>query len=159
MDNDLKNKTTQGFWWKRFLYTVTGANHDFEVGPNWFASVMGTGIIANAAASLPLFADHLRGFALVVWCLASLMLIGLVLATGSFLFRQQNAWKRHFHDPMMAQFYGAPPMAALFFAWRCISASLRCSALWRLCASVWALILVVVAAMSAPMPPGSSRSA
>jgi C4-dicarboxylate transporter/malic acid transport protein len=116
MDNDLKNRTTQGFWWKRFLYTVTGANLDYEVGPNWFASVMGTGIIANAAASLPLFAEHLRSFALVVWCLASVMLIGLVLATSSFLFRQQNVWKRHFNDPMMAQFYGAPPMAALTVA-------------------------------------------
>jgi tellurite resistance protein TehA-like permease len=45
-----------------------------------------------------------------------LMLIGLVLATSFFLFRQQNAWKRHFRDPMMAQFYGAPPMAALTVA-------------------------------------------
>ena len=116
MDDDLKNINVKGFWWKRFFYNVTGANLDYEVGPNWFASVMGTGIIANAAASLPLFSDNLRGFALVVWCLASLMLIGLVLATSSFLFRQQNAWNRHFRDPMMAQFYGAPPMAALTVA-------------------------------------------
>jgi C4-dicarboxylate transporter/malic acid transport protein len=116
MDNDLKNINTQGFWWKRFFYNVTGANLDYEVGPNWFASVMGTGIIANAAASLPLFSHKLTTFSLVVWCLASLMLIGLVLASSSFLFRQQNAWKRHFRDPMMAQFYGAPPMAALTVA-------------------------------------------
>lgn len=116
MDDEPKNISTKGFWWKRFFYNVTGANLDFEVGPNWFASVMGTGIIANAAASLPLFSANLRGFALVIWCLAALMLIGLVLATGSFLFRQQNVWKRHFRDPMMAQFYGAPPMAALTVA-------------------------------------------
>lgn len=116
MDHDLKNISTKGFWWKRFFYTVTGADHDYELGPNWFASVMGTGIIANAAASLPLFSAKLLGFALVIWCLASLMLIGLFLATSTFLFRQQNAWKRHFHDPMMAQFYGAPPMAALTVA-------------------------------------------
>ena len=116
MDDDLKNISTKGFWWKRFFYSVTGADHDYELGPNWFASVMGTGIIANAAASLPLFSDRLHGFALVIWCLASLMLIGLVIATSSFLFRQQNAWKRHFRDPMMAQFYGAPPMAALTIA-------------------------------------------
>lgn len=116
MDDDLKNINTKGLWWKRFFYNVTGANLDYEVGPNWFASVMGTGIIANAAASLPLFSNILREFALVIWCLASLMLIGLVLATSSFLFRQQNAWTRHFQDPMMAQFYGAPPMAALTVA-------------------------------------------
>ena len=116
MDDDLKNINTKGFWWKRFFYNVTGANLDYEVGPNWFASVMGTGIIANAAASLPLFSNNLSMFSIVVWCLASLMLIGLVLASSSFLFRQQNAWKRHFRDPMMAQFYGAPPMAALTVA-------------------------------------------
>lgn len=116
MDGDLKNVNVKGFWWKRFFYNVTGANLDYEVGPNWFASVMGTGIIANAAASLPLFSNILSEFSLVIWCLASLMLIGLVLATSSFLFRQQNAWTRHFRDPMMAQFYGAPPMAALTVA-------------------------------------------
>ena len=116
MTNDLKNTNVKGFWWKRFFYNVTGADLDYEVGPNWFASVMGTGIIANAAASLPLFSDHLSEFALVVWCLASSMLIGLVLATTFFLFRKKNAWARHFRDPMMAQFYGAPPMAALTVA-------------------------------------------
>lgn len=116
MTGDFKNRNIKGFWWKRFLYNVTGADFDYEIGPNWFASVMGTGIIANASASLPLFSNNLRGVALVVWCLASLMLLGLVLATSFFLFRQHNAWARHFRDPMMAQFYGAPPMAALTVA-------------------------------------------
>ena len=114
--SDPKNITTKGFWWKRFLYNVTGASRDYELGPNWFASVMGTGIIANAAASLPLFAENLHIFARAVWCLAFLMLIGLVLATSVFFFRKQNTWKKHFRDPMMAQFYGAPPMAALTVA-------------------------------------------
>ena len=77
---------------------------------------MGTGIIANAAASLPVFSDKLQGFALIVWCLASIMLIGLVLATCTFLLQRQNVWKKHFRDPMMAQFYGAPPMAMLTVA-------------------------------------------
>ncbi len=116
MDNDLKNSNIKGFWWKRFFYSVTGATNDYELGPNWFASVMGTGIIANAAASLPVFSDKLHDFALIVWCLASFMLIGLVVATCTFLFKRQNAWKRHFRDPMMAQFYGAPPMAILTVA-------------------------------------------
>ena len=34
-----------------------------DLGPNWFAAVMGTGIVANAAASLPLRVPGLRGFA------------------------------------------------------------------------------------------------
>ncbi|MBC8259496.1 MAG: TDT family transporter [SAR324 cluster bacterium] len=116
MDKDLKNTNIKGFWWKRFFYSVTGASNDYELGPNWFASVMGTGIIANAAASLPLFADNLHGFALTVWGLASLMLVGLVIATCVLLLQQGNVWKKHFRDPMMAQFYGAPPMAMLTVA-------------------------------------------
>ena len=116
MENDLKNRSVEGFWWKRFFYSVTGATNDFELGPNWFASVMGTGIIGNAAASLPIFSDRLQGFALMVWCLASFMLIGLLLATCAILPRRKNVWKKHFNDPMMAQFYGAPPMAILTVA-------------------------------------------
>ena len=116
MNSTLKNTHAKGLWWKRFFYNVTGANSDYEVGPNWFASVMGTGIIANASASLPLFSSHLTVFALVVWCLACSMLLGLLLATVFFLFHRKNVWIRHFQDPMMAQFYGAPPMAALTVA-------------------------------------------
>lgn len=113
MNDDLKNKSVKGFWWKRFFYSVTGATNDYELGPNWFASVMGTGIIANAAASLPLFSDQLQGFALVVWGLASCMLIGLICATCVLFLQGQKVWEKHFRDPMMAQFYGAPPMAML----------------------------------------------
>lgn len=43
------------------FYSATGAASDYELGPDWFASVMGTGIIANAAASLPVFSDRLHG--------------------------------------------------------------------------------------------------
>jgi tellurite resistance protein TehA-like permease len=116
LNNNQKNTSVKGLWWKRFFYSVTGATNDFGLGPNWFASVMGTGIIANAAASLPLFSDKLHSFAIVVWCLASLMLVGLVMGTCLFLVRGHNAWKNHFSDPMMAQFYGAPPMAMLTVA-------------------------------------------
>jgi tellurite resistance protein TehA-like permease len=38
-----------------------------DLGPNWFAAVMGTGIVANAAAVLPLRLPGLRVFATVVW--------------------------------------------------------------------------------------------
>ena len=38
-----------------------------DLGPNWFAAVMGTGIVANAAATLPLRVPGLRGFATAVW--------------------------------------------------------------------------------------------
>ncbi len=40
--------------------------------PNWFASVMGTGIVANAAAALPTDNAALRAFSVVVWLAASM---------------------------------------------------------------------------------------
>jgi len=44
------------------------------LGPNWFASVMGTGIVATAAATLPVQWPGLRGFATAIWVLSALWL-------------------------------------------------------------------------------------
>ena len=54
-----------------------------DLGPNWFASVMGTGIVANAAALLPVHVAGLRAVAVGVWLLAATMLVLLTAATGS----------------------------------------------------------------------------
>src|ERR1700745_171501 len=51
-----------------------------DLGPNWFASVMGTGIVAIAAATLPFSVPGLHVFALVVWALSAAWLI--VLSAG-----------------------------------------------------------------------------
>ena len=51
-----------------------------DLGPNWFAAVMGTGIVGIAAATLPLHLPGLRVFATVVWALAAAMLIALIAA-------------------------------------------------------------------------------
>jgi hypothetical protein len=51
-----------------------------HLGPNWFASVMGTGIVATAAATLPVQWPGLRGFATVIWVLAAVWLIALTAA-------------------------------------------------------------------------------
>jgi Voltage-dependent anion channel len=51
-----------------------------DIGPNWFAAVMGTGIVANAAAVLPLQLPGLRVFATAVWGLAAAMLVALIAA-------------------------------------------------------------------------------
>jgi tellurite resistance protein TehA-like permease len=53
-----------------------------NVGPNWFASVMGTGIVAVAGATLPVQVPGLRGFAEVVWLIAAVLLAVLVVAIG-----------------------------------------------------------------------------
>ncbi|MGY0062404.1 TDT family transporter [Streptomyces sp. LZ34] len=77
-------------------------------GPSWFAAVMGTGIVANAAATLPRTFPGLRGAATVVWLGAGLLLV--VLAVG---YVRQRALRLHAADPMHAQFFGAPAVALL----------------------------------------------
>ncbi len=84
-----------------------------HLGPNWFASVMGTGIVANAAALLPVHVPGLREFAVGVWLLAATTLVLLTAATGIHWVRHPEHARRHHHDPAMAPFYGAPPMALL----------------------------------------------
>lgn len=83
------------------------------VGPNWFASVMGTGIVANAGATLPVHIPGLHTFAQVVWVIAAVMLVALVVIVGGHWVRHPRAARRHAHNPQMAHFYGAAPMALL----------------------------------------------
>jgi C4-dicarboxylate transporter/malic acid transport protein len=87
-----------------------------EIGPNWFASVMGTGIIANAAVGLPIVGHHLEVFGLVIWVIASLMLMIMLLLKTVQTVTNPHIFKRQFNDPVMAQFFGAPPMALLTVA-------------------------------------------
>src|ERR1700686_3991694 len=44
-----------------------------RLGPNWFASVMGTGIVATAAATLPVHVPGLRTLAGVGWVLGAVL--------------------------------------------------------------------------------------
>ncbi len=83
------------------------------LGPNWYASIMGTGIVANAAALLPVHAAALHAFALGVWVLAAALLVGLTLATALHWLLYTETARGHHRDPTMAPFYGAPPMALL----------------------------------------------
>ena len=83
------------------------------LGPNWFASVMGTGIVATAAVTLPHQVRGLHTFALTVWLLAVIMLIGLTAATIAHWVRHPAKARSHLRHPVMAHFYGAPPMAVL----------------------------------------------
>jgi C4-dicarboxylate transporter/malic acid transport protein len=81
--------------------------------PNWYASIMGTGIVAVAAASLPWHPRGLHTGALVVWALAALLLVALTAATVVYWVRDPGAARRNLLNPVMSHFYGAPPMALL----------------------------------------------
>ncbi len=84
-----------------------------DLGPNWFAAVMGTGIVAIAAATLPLHLAGLRVFATVVWALAAAVLITLIVAWGVHWTRYPERARAHAANPVMAQFWGAPAMALM----------------------------------------------
>jgi C4-dicarboxylate transporter/malic acid transport protein len=84
-----------------------------NLGPNWFASVMGTGIVANAAATLPVAVPGQRAAATLVWLLAASMLVGLSVAWAVHWARFRDVARGHAADPVMAQFWGAPPMALM----------------------------------------------
>jgi tellurite resistance protein TehA-like permease len=78
-----------------------------KIGPNWFAVVMGTGIVANASAQLPAGVPGLHTAALAVWALAAALLVGLAAGWVA------RGYREHGDDPVMAQFWGAPAMAML----------------------------------------------
>ena len=84
-----------------------------DLGPNWFAAVMGTGIVGIAAATLPLHLPGLRVFATVVWALAAAMLIALIAAWSVHWTRYPERARAHAANPVMAQFWGAPAMALM----------------------------------------------
>ncbi|GHF86955.1 tellurite resistance protein TehA-like permease [Amycolatopsis bartoniae] len=81
--------------------------------PNWFASVMGTGIVANAVPVLPVHPPGLRGAATVVWAFAAGWLVVLCGAMGREWWRNASGQLAHLRDPVLAHFWGAPPMALL----------------------------------------------
>ncbi len=84
-----------------------------NIGPNWFASVMGTGIVATAGATLPVRVAGLRAFAEGVWVVAAVLLVVLLVVVGGHWLRHPTVARSHVRNPQMAHFYGAPPMALM----------------------------------------------
>jgi len=84
-----------------------------HIGPNWFASVMGTGIVATAGATLPVHIPGLQTFTQVVWVIAVVLLTVLIVVVGGHWLRHPTVARTHARNPQMAHFYGAAPMALL----------------------------------------------
>jgi C4-dicarboxylate transporter/malic acid transport protein len=74
---------------------------------------MGTGIVATAASTLPVQVPGLRVFAQVVWIIAAVLLAVLTVAVSAHWIRHPTVARSHVHNPQMAHFYGAAPMALL----------------------------------------------
>ena len=84
-----------------------------DLGPNWYASVMGTGIVAIAGAKLPVHVPGLHEFATAVWVLAAAALVALTAAWAVHWVRHPDRARGHADNPVMAQFWGAPAMALM----------------------------------------------
>ncbi|MFJ8624331.1 TDT family transporter [Kitasatospora sp. NPDC093550] len=85
-----------------------------QLGPNWYAAVMGTAILANGAAALPVRPPGLTGLAEVTWALGLAALLVLGSARLVHLTRHRAAARAHLlEQPAAAVFYGCPPMALL----------------------------------------------
>ncbi len=86
---------------------------DIVLGPNWFASVMGTGIIAIAGATLPLQLPGLFYISSAAWILAVILVVMLLVVIPMHWIRQPGTFKAIASDPILIQFFGAPPMALM----------------------------------------------
>ncbi|MER7991196.1 TDT family transporter [Streptomyces noursei] len=84
-----------------------------HLGPNWYAAVMGTAIVANAGATLPAAVPGLRAGCRVVWALSALMLLALLAARTVHWARHRDQARRHLLEPTVAPFYGCLAMALL----------------------------------------------
>ncbi|MCW7940940.1 C4-dicarboxylate ABC transporter [Streptomyces hygroscopicus] len=86
-----------------------------HLGPNWYASVMGTAIVATAGAGLP-GAGHIPGLRTVcaaVWALSAAALAVLLGARALHWIHHRDQARAHLLDPAVAPFYGCLAMALL----------------------------------------------
>ncbi|MFD7227281.1 TDT family transporter [Streptomyces sp. NPDC059881] len=84
-----------------------------NLGPNWYAAVMGTAIVANAGAALPVRLPGLRDAYEAVWVLSALMLAALLVARAGHWLHHRDRARADLLDPAVAPFYGCLSMALL----------------------------------------------
>ncbi|MFE4261440.1 TDT family transporter [Streptomyces sp. NPDC056883] len=84
-----------------------------HLGPNWYASVMGTAIIANAGATLPYQLPGQRVVCQIFWVLAATALAVLLTARAGHWLHHRDQARTHLLDPAVAPFYGCLSMALL----------------------------------------------
>ncbi|CAM5659546.1 TDT family transporter [Streptomyces canus] len=89
---------------------VTAVRH---LGPNWYASVMGTAIVATAGTALPVHLPGLRTICAAVWLLSLALLLPLLCARALHWRHHGDQARAHLLDPAMAPFYGCLAMALL----------------------------------------------
>ncbi|WP_327377311.1 TDT family transporter [Streptomyces sp. NBC_01216] len=84
-----------------------------HLGPQWYAPVMGTAIVASAGAGLPIAVPGLRTACTAVWSLSLVMLLALLAARAAHWAYHRDQARTHLLDPSVAPFYGCLSMALL----------------------------------------------
>ncbi|NUP45436.1 MAG: TDT family transporter [Streptomyces sp.] len=84
-----------------------------HLGPNWYATVMGTAIVATAGSALPLDIPGLRTACAAVWALSLGLLLALLTARTLHWRHHRDQARAHLLDPATAPFYGCLAMALL----------------------------------------------
>ncbi|MFF5567362.1 TDT family transporter [Streptomyces sp. NPDC012623] len=89
-----------------------------HLGPNWYATVMGTAVVAVAGAGLragaPGPAGGMPGLAagcVVMWALSALLLVFLLAARAGHWLHHRDRAGAHLLDPAVAPFFGCLAMA------------------------------------------------
>lgn len=91
----------------------TGQRRPSYVPPNWFAVVMGTGIIAIVAHSLPWQPAGMATVATGFWMLTCAVFVAVLIATARHWVRDPEIARGHHAHRVVAHFYGAVPMAVM----------------------------------------------
>lgn len=84
-----------------------------HLGPNWYATVMGTAVVATAGASLPVDVPGLRSACVVVWALSAVALAVVLSARAGHWILHRDQARAHLMDPAVAPFHGCMAMALL----------------------------------------------
>ncbi|MGW7525173.1 TDT family transporter [Streptomyces sp. NPDC054783] len=84
-----------------------------HLGPNWYATVMGTAILGSAGVALPAHAATLRHVFAGTWVLSLIMLVTLLGARALHWTHHRDRARADLLDPAMAPFYGCLSMALL----------------------------------------------
>ncbi|MGP2436490.1 TDT family transporter [Streptomyces sp. JW3] len=84
-----------------------------HLGPNWYACVMGTAVVASAGAGLPWRPPGLRTACAAVWALSLALLVTLLAVRALHWRHHHDQARAHLLDPAAAPFYGCLAMALL----------------------------------------------
>ncbi|MEU5373490.1 TDT family transporter [Streptomyces sp. NPDC005951] len=84
-----------------------------HIGPNWYASVMGTAIVASAGAALPVDIPGLRTACTLVWALSAVLLLAVLAARAGHWIHHRDQARAHLLDPAVAPFYGCLAMGLM----------------------------------------------